>query len=138
MNFSFFVIDDGELDCFVVNKIISQTYPGSQVSTFNNAEPVLEIIKADKSETDNLTIVILLDLNMPVMNGFQFLEEFEKLSAHIKSKYKIIILSSTKNQVDINKLASFKSVSSFIEKPLNKTLLVSLINDIKTSFENKL
>jgi len=137
MNFSFFVVDDGELDCFVVKKIISQSYPGSQISTFINAGPVLEIIKADKTAMEDLTIVILLDLNMPIMSGFQFLEEFEKLSDQIKSKYKIIILSSTKNQADINKLAGFRSVSNFIEKPLSKTLLTSLIDDIKTTFENK-
>lgn len=131
MDYSFIVIDDGELDCFVVKKIISQAFPQSPISTFRNAQPVLENIKTGIFENQNFRVVILLDLNMPVMNGFQFLDEFEKLPEETKDNYRIIILSSTKNQGDINKLLKYKVVSNFIEKPLNKNLLISLIEEIK-------
>jgi CheY-like chemotaxis protein len=132
MNYSFIVIDDGELDCFIVKRIIKLAFPNAEISTFTDASPALENMRGKLPDFDNHCTLILLDLNMPVMNGFQFLEEFEKLPFDIQKGYKINVLSSTKNQTDINQLAKYKSINSFIEKPLNKEKVLLLMEEAQS------
>ena len=127
MDLSFIVIDDSDLDCFIAKKIIEQTKKYFAVKIFRNAKPALELIRANTlSSAGNLTI-ILLDLHMPLMNGFQFVEDFETLSLDIQEGYKINILSSTRNKTDIHRLLKYKKVSNFIEKPLTKDKLSSML-----------
>jgi len=130
MNYTFIVIDDGELDCFIVKRIIKLAFPGLEITTYTDAGPALENMR-DKIATDDHYTIVLLDLNMPVMNGFQFLEEFEKLPFDVQKGYKINVLSSTKNQADINHLNKFKSINSFIEKPLNKEKVLLLMDEVR-------
>src|SRR3978361_1915947 len=131
MNYSFIVIDDGELDCFIVKRIIKLAYPTLEITAFTDAAPALENMRDTKADFENNCTIVLLDLNMPVMNGFQFLEEFEKLPSAVQKCYKINVLSSTKNQTDINHLNKFKSINSFIEKPLNKDKVLSLMDEVQ-------
>lgn len=135
MNYSFIVIDDGELDCFIVKRIIKLAYPNLEITAFTDASPALESMRDLKPGNDNNCTIVLLDLNMPVMNGFQFLEEFEKLPLDVQRSYKINVLSSTKNQTDINHLNKFKSINSFIEKPLNKDKVLSLMDEVQSKVE---
>jgi CheY-like chemotaxis protein len=135
MNYSFIVIDDGELDCFIVKRIIKLAFPNLEITAFTDASPALDSIRDKKPDFDNHCTIVLLDLNMPVMNGFQFLEEFEKLPLAVQKSYKINVLSSTKNQTDINHLNKFKSINSFIEKPLNKDKVLSLMDEVQNRVE---
>jgi CheY-like chemotaxis protein len=128
MNLSFIVIDESDLDCFIAQKIIQFVYPSSTVNLYQNALPALKIIGNTKIETDVNTI-ILLDLQMPVMNGFEFVEAFEQLPVHVTDQFSIFILSSTRNKRDIARLLSFKSVSGVIEKPLTKEKIKELVNN---------
>ena len=123
MDLSFIVIDDSDLDCFIAKKIIEQSKKYLWIKTFRNAKPALEIIREKNLSTADHNTIILLDLHMPLMNGFQFVEEFEQLSLDIQEGYKINILSSTRNKTDIHRLLKYKKVSNFIEKPLTKDKL---------------
>lgn len=127
MEFSFIIIDDSELDCFIAQRLLKHSNRNVTVKTFQNARQVLEIIRESSKEDDQATI-ILLDLQMPLMNGFDFVEEFEKFPAEVQRNYKIAILSSTKNPTDVYKILAYKTVNSIIEKPLTKEKLLSLIS----------
>ena len=72
-------------------------------------------------------MVLLLDLQMPLMNGFQFVEEFEKLPADMRNKVVVVVLSSTRNSNDILRIFTYKSVHSLMEKPLTREKLITLI-----------
>jgi CheY-like chemotaxis protein len=63
--------------------------------------------------------MILLDVNMPQMNGWDFLEEYEKLPLQAIAKTKVYIVSSSINNRDIEKSKTYKTVSGFISKPLD-------------------
>src|SRR3978361_2039296 len=104
MKLSFIVIDDSELDCFIARKIISHTDKTLPVVIFNNAQQALLEITNDTTNVGAVQTIILLDLQMPLMNGFQFVEEFEKLPTEKKKKYIIIVLSSTRNANDISRI----------------------------------
>lgn len=132
MELSFIVIDDSELDCFVARKIIEHTDKSLQVKTYTNGREVIEQIRVDFVRRDMPLTIILLDLRMPIMNGFQFVDEFEKLPLDIKMKYQIHILSSSKNANDIYRILTHDTVVSMIEKPFTREKLLSLIMKIKT------
>jgi CheY-like chemotaxis protein len=65
---------------------------------------------------------------MPVMNGFQFVEDFEQLPAAVTSKYSIFIISSSINDDDLNRVHNYKSISQFLNKPLTSNNLSLLIS----------
>jgi CheY-like chemotaxis protein len=129
MEFSFIIIDDSELDCFIAQRLLKHSNKNLTVKAFQNAGQVLEIIRESSKEDDQATI-ILLDLQMPLMNGFDFVEEFEKFPAEVQRNYKIAILSSTKNPTDVYKILAYKTVNSIIEKPLTKEKLLSLLSRV--------
>lgn len=130
MELSFIIIDENELDCFIAQKIIKNTNKNLGFKTFQNAQHALEVIRENSIGRGELMSVILLDLQMPLMDGFQFVEEFEKLSPEIQKKYTIDILSSTRNATEISRILTHDTVNSVIEKPLTKEKLISLLMQI--------
>ncbi len=64
---------------------------------------------------------------MPVMNGFEFVEEFEKLPGFITSNYTIYIISSSINENDLNRVHNYSTVKQFLNKPLNSNNLAILL-----------
>jgi len=132
MEAAFIVIDDSDLDCFITKKIIGQIAQQLNIVVFKNAAPALEMLRDKKKQLNDPLTIIFLDLYMPLMDGFKFLEEFEQLSADIQNSYNINVLSSTKNQIEIYRLKNFKTVNSFIEKPMTKEKLLDLLSKLKT------
>jgi CheY-like chemotaxis protein len=131
MKLAFIVIDDSELDCFVSRKIIEHVDKCLNVKTYQNAELAIEIIKDNPIDNSEGLTIILLDLHMPIMNGFQFVEEFEKLPIQKQKKYMIVVLSSTRNANDISRILSYNGVESMLEKPLTLEKLTSLVHRVQ-------
>ncbi len=132
MELSFIVIDDSELDCFIARKIIGHTDKNLPITTFQNARQALQAISEGTANAGALVTIILLDLQMPLMNGFEFVEEFEKLPAEMQKKYKIVLLSSTRNTNDIFRILTYNTVNSLLEKPLTQDKLLTLLLQVKT------
>lgn len=85
-------------------------------------------LESEKPENErNIPDLILLDINMPVMNGWDFLEEFQKNLSSYFSNISIKILTSSIDPRDIEKSKSFPTVNEFISKPLNRDILISLL-----------
>jgi len=123
---NFIVIDDSKLDCFIAEKIIKNTGKSESIKSFLQATEALDFI-ANTPPDDSHTI-ILVDIQMPVMNGFEFVEAFEKLPAHVTGNYTIYIISSSINENDLNRVHNFVSVKQFLNKPLTSNNLAILIN----------
>lgn len=126
--FSFIIIDDSELDCFVIQKVIKRAFKNPDIICFQNASLALDTIKEHGVKTN--PTIILLDIQMPLMNGFQFIEEFEKLNPSLQDCYTIIILSilsSTRAPADIHTEFNKRIVGSIIEKPFTIEKLLSLL-----------
>ncbi|MDR3693633.1 response regulator [Mucilaginibacter sp.] len=133
---SFIIIDDSELDCYVTEKFLQRANQNLIIKTFNDAQEALELIRENNNKNEVIPTIILLDLQMPVMSGFKFVEEFEKISAEIQKKYVIIVLtvlSSSNDPKDIYKILTFKTVKSIVEKPLTTEKLTSLLKHVPLS-----
>jgi CheY-like chemotaxis protein len=131
--YSFIVIDDNELDCFVIQKVIQHTDKTLSVKAFHNGLGAFEMIR-DHTENDGLPTIIFLDLQMPVMDGPKFIEEFEKLPPEIQNNYVIVvlsILSAARYPIDLFRIRNYVSVNSIVEKPLTKEKLIKLLEQLK-------
>lgn len=131
MELAFIIVDDSELDCFIARKFIEHTDRSLKVSTYQSGKLVMEQILADADNKTMPLTVILLDLRMPIMNGFQFVADFDKLPIDIKRKYRIHILSSSRNRNDIQRMLAHPLVHSIIEKPLTREKLEAFLELLK-------
>jgi CheY-like chemotaxis protein len=123
---NFIVVDDSKLDCFIAEKIIRNTGKCEKVMSFLQAKDALDYIS--NTPDDGMThTIVLVDIQMPVMNGFEFVEAFEKLPESILKNYTIYIISSSINENDLNKVHNYKSVKQFLNKPLTSNNLSLLL-----------
>ena len=133
---NFIVIDDSKLDCFIAEKIIKNTGNCLSVKSFLRASEALNYINQPQQANDHGNTIVLVDIQMPVMNGFDFVEEFEKIQPEITDKYNIYIISSSINENDLNKVHNYPSVKQFINKPLTSNNLNALLKTLGGGEEN--
>jgi len=119
-----FIIDDSEVDLFVQKKFIELRHFAGEVVTFNSPTQALEVLGSPTYKyTGGL---VFLDLNMPLINGFEFLDKAREMSTGIFNRMKVVILSSSNSKADQERAMSFKNVITFISKPLTIESLDSL------------
>lgn len=123
----FLLVDDDPLNNYLTKMILKKSFEPVQVIDFTIPEDGLEFMKSGPSHIppDEKT-TLFLDINMPTLSGWEFLEAFEHFDASIKEKYTIYILSSSVNISDLNLAKANPLVVDFIEKPLNKAKLVKI------------
>jgi CheY-like chemotaxis protein len=117
------LVDDNDIDNFINERIITTSGFGKNVTVKNSAQGALEHLSSLSSKGETLPKVIFLDLNMPVMDGFAFLEEYEKFNDALKGHCKIIVLSSSISPEDINRASTNPHVQKFLNKPLSEKYL---------------
>jgi CheY-like chemotaxis protein len=122
------LIDDDSVTNMVNKKIIYMTFPTIRVTAYAEATIALRDLKLWIA-TDALQLpdLIFLDINMPHMDGWEFLDEFITLPDSVLQKTKIIMLTSSVDINDIAKAKTYKPVTDFISKPLNKDNLRTLL-----------
>lgn len=124
------LVDDNDTDNFISKRIIEITHFARNVEIKNSGKGALEYLEQNRDKEEMLPDFIFLDINMPIVDGFVFLYEFEKFSELVKNKCKVIILSSSDNKRDIDKIVNNENVIKFITKPLTEAAL----QDIKKMF----
>lgn len=123
------LVDDDDIFVFLTTKIIEQTNLVDLIKGFGNGLDAINFLKENKNNVDALPDIILLDLSMPIMNGWQFLEEYNKLNPTIGKKITIYICSSSISPDDITRAKTISEVSDYIIKPITKDKLIDLIKD---------
>jgi CheY-like chemotaxis protein len=116
------LIDDNELDNFINKKLLENEQFADNVLVHQSAQSALDDLKR-LSASDGLPKIIFLDIMMPHMDGFGFLEEFGKLDDKIKKSSKVIMLSTSESFKDLNRANQSRFVYKFLNKPLNKLVL---------------
>jgi CheY-like chemotaxis protein len=117
------LVDDNDTDNFISKRIIEITNFAKDVEVKSSGKAALDFLDENKNDSRQLPDLIFLDINMPIVDGFVFLYEFEKFNALIKNKCKVVILSSSDNKRDIDKIVNNNYVIKFITKPLTETAL---------------
>ncbi|WP_159802256.1 response regulator [Flavobacterium sp. MK4S-17] len=115
-----YVIDDDKIYHFLFRNLLKQNGIDVETTFFGNGQDAIEAIKKTTDES-MLPDLILLDVNMPIMNGWQFLDEYSKIKTNLPKKTLIYMISSSNNDVDINKSKEFgEIVADYFLKPICK------------------
>ncbi|MDB5247978.1 MAG: cheB 1 [Segetibacter sp.] len=117
------VVDDAEIDRYMAEKIMTKYKFAEEVITVESAMDALEYLTSHQNMPDSLPCLILLDINMPEMSGFDFLDEYAKLPELVKRKCIIVMLSSSMLPEDHERAMLSPYVCDFLDKPLNPVKL---------------
>ena len=120
------LVDDNDTDNFISKRIIEITSFAKMVIVKSSGKSALDYLEENKENAGSLPKIIFLDINMPIVDGFVFLYEFEKFGDTVKDHCKVIILSSSDNKRDIDKIVNNDYVIKFITKPLTEASLVEI------------
>ncbi|WP_020533026.1 response regulator [Flexithrix dorotheae] len=132
------LIDDDEATNFINELVIKKMNIVENIEVVNSAERALEYIKQVSKEFQKLPNLILLDVNMPRMNGWQFLEEYKTLKAQLKGQPLIIMLTTSINPDDRERALQITEVSGFRNKPLNEDLVKQIIEEFPQLTDNEI
>ncbi|CAM3603214.1 response regulator [Flavobacterium chungbukense] len=116
----FLLIEDNLIDQFVTKKLLKKGLNINPLFIANNGKEGIEWLLKNLNHS---SLIILLDIQMPIMNGFEFLDEFAKLAEKINGKVEIFVLSSTLDTDEIRKVKENKYVTDFWSKPFRLEIL---------------
>ncbi|MDQ7947782.1 MAG: response regulator [Pedobacter sp.] len=123
------VIDDDDINIFIIKKIVEKTGFDIDMVSKSNGQQAIDYIKHTLDTNGKLPQLILIDINMPVMNGWEFIEAYQTLD--ISAAVDLYILSSSVYENDIEKTKTYASVKGFISKPLSMERLTELIKPLR-------
>ncbi len=118
-----FIIDDDPIHQRIAQIMIAKHQLYDEFVSYTEAGKALADLESNYGTLDFLPDVILLDLNMPVMDGWDFLEKFEKNRSNYIKEIKVFIVSSSVDEKDISRSQTYSSVKGFISKPLNPEII---------------
>jgi len=121
---SVMLVDDNPMDNLVNRQLIESAGFAMKVNKYETARDTLEFLK--NASADELPEIIFLDIIMPGMDGFQFLDEFEKLGEGVTKKCRVILLSTSDSFKDLNRANKNRLVKKFLNKPLTIEMLSAI------------
>lgn len=121
------IIDDNNMDLYISSRMISKSLFGKKVLQYCSAVAALQYLEDHQHESSLLPEIIFVDIYMPIMSGFEFMDSYEKLSCLLKDNCKVFIVSSSLDNLDIESAKSDKNITAFHEKPITKEFLDSII-----------
>jgi len=117
------VIDDNQIDLYIASRVISKTKFADNILTYTSAADALQYLKEHENRPMALPEILFVDIYMPGMSGFEFMQAFAKLPEAIKKRCQAYIVSSTIDENDIERTKRDPNIMGFQEKPINNEFL---------------
>ncbi|RKN83661.1 response regulator [Ulvibacterium marinum] len=124
------IIDDDPIFIYGTRRIMKEVDFCDNILVFNNGQDAIEGLKELIDKGEDLPEVLFLDLNMPIMNGWEFLEDFVKIPNPDGKKVIIYIISSSVDPRDLERIRNYKMVNNYILKPLSPQDLENVLQDV--------
>ena len=128
----FLLIDDEEVFNFIHTQVIQLIQPDAQIKEIRSSSMALDYIRTSMGQIEEFPDAIFVDINMPEMNGFELLEELQKLSTQFIKKPHIYMVTSSLFESDRKRAQSFSILSDFMEKPISADQVQNVINQINS------
>jgi two-component system, chemotaxis family, chemotaxis protein CheY len=122
------LVDDDKIFRFTASKTILATKLTDQILQFENGEEALEFLKSNASRAESLPDYIFLDINMPYVDGWMFLEDYAILKANLSKPISIFMVSSSIDPNDIDRAKSNRDIKEYVIKPVSKEKFEELLN----------
>jgi CheY-like chemotaxis protein len=124
------LVDDDDVFVFLTTRMLEKYKLVDLIKIFDNGYDALVFIQENLGNIEALPDIILLDLSMPIMDGWQFLDEFVKINPKIGKKITIYICSSSISPDDVVRAKTITAVSDFIIKPMTKEKLIEMVKNL--------
>jgi CheY-like chemotaxis protein len=124
------IVDDDNIYQIIVRKIISKIELFSSFSSYKNGKDAIDALKKAVENNENIPDVILLDINMPIMDGWEFMDEIVLYKSKLNQKIAIYIVSSSIAVQDKDKAKTYAEISGFLSKPITMDALYEIVSEI--------
>lgn len=133
--YRYLIVDDDATNNLICEFTIQRFNQEAVIKLYNNPEEALNFIQKDLPNPEMFKTVLFLDVNMPIMTGFEFLKEFEKLKMEKKEHYKIFMLTSSIE--DFSQHAhKYPRVKGFLAKPLKLSYLERIHRELQENYNS--
>jgi two-component system, chemotaxis family, chemotaxis protein CheY len=125
------LVDDDTIFQMTASRLIKGAQSSTKILQFNNGEEALQYLKENAKNFSELPDILFLDINMPFVDGWMFLDEFVDVKSELSKNFKIYMVSSSINPTDINRARDNHNVTDYLIKPVTKEKFVELISFAK-------
>jgi CheY-like chemotaxis protein len=125
------IIDDDDIYKFTVIRALKEYKPSQRILLFSDGEEALEYLTENLGKSEALPDVVFLDINMPIMDGFEFMEEYVKIKPRVGKQITIYMISSSVSPEDVNKANSISEISDYIIKPIEPGKLATILQELE-------
>ena len=130
-------IDDDTVFQFTAKILLKKKFNLTNILLFNNGKEAFDYIETNKSNQNILPEIVFVDINMPVMNGWEFIERITPYSNSLLKGIEVYLVSSSIDQRDINKSKEYELIKEFISKPLSMSTFEKLLaNKFEPEYTN--
>lgn len=120
------IIDDNPIDLYISSKIILKNHFAENLLQYSSAQLAINYLKENQDNEQLLPNLILIDIHMPIMTGFEFMDIYNQLPLKLKQQCDVYVISSTIDEDDIKKVDANKNIKALHEKPITKEFLHSI------------
>jgi len=124
------LIDDDHIFQFITRKNLEATRYTNKIHVCSNGEEAYKFLQANLNNAEEMPHVILLDINMPIMNGWEFLQAYESLPSALTKSIQVFLVTSSMNEADRKYSLQFNTVQDYVVKPLMKEKLVEILDSV--------
>jgi len=128
---SVLLVDDDEATNFLHKIYLKEWNFGEHIYTAMNGQEALDFLATNEEFRKNKPSLILLDINMPIMNGFEFMEAYKDIDPSMKASTVVVMLTSSLHHNDQKRASDMNDLKSFINKPLTREQLEKVINQLE-------
>lgn len=125
------VIDDDEIYKFTIQRTLDLLKLTKKVLMFSDGEEAIDFLNDNIKDNHTLPDIIFLDINMPVMDGFEFMEEFIKLKPKTDKKIIVYMVSSSVDPADLERAEKISEISDYIIKPIEADQISEIVDSLK-------
>lgn len=126
------IVEDDLIYQFMLSRIIKRNNLAEKIITFSDGEKAIQYLADNKAINENIPDVIFLDINMPIMDGWQFIKEYASLKTEIRKKVAIFMLSSSVNPINIESASEINEISDHIIKPITLEEVKKILDNYET------